>query len=68
MEAEKSKADQKFFAAMKSKEARDVEVRTLRMQSSKTSALDFSAVSRATFSSIAPKSVTFCDARVANFV
>ncbi|KAJ5341677.1 hypothetical protein N7541_010801 [Penicillium brevicompactum] len=35
--AEKSKADQKFFAAMKSKEARDVEVRTLRMQSSKTS-------------------------------
>jgi E3 ubiquitin-protein ligase BRE1 len=35
--AEKSKADQKFFAAMKSKEARDVEVRTLRMQNSKTS-------------------------------
>lgn len=35
--AEKSKADQKYFAAMKSKEARDVEVRTLRMQNSKTS-------------------------------
>lgn len=35
--AEKSKADQKYFAAMKSKEAREVEVRTLRMQSSKTS-------------------------------
>lgn len=35
--AEKSKADQKYFAAMKSKEAREVEVRTLRMQNSKTS-------------------------------
>lgn len=35
--AEKSKADQKYFAAMKSKEARDVEVRTLRVQNSKTS-------------------------------
>lgn len=35
--AEKSKADQKYFAAMKSKEARDAEVRTLRMQNSKTS-------------------------------
>lgn len=35
--AEKSKADQKYFAAMKSKEARDVEVRTLRMQNSRTS-------------------------------
>lgn len=35
--AEKSKADQKYFAAMKSKEARDVEVRTLRMQNAKTS-------------------------------
>ncbi|OOQ82094.1 E3 ubiquitin-protein ligase bre1 [Penicillium brasilianum] len=35
--AEKSKADQKYFAAMKSKEARDMEVRTLRMQNSKTS-------------------------------
>ncbi|KAJ5570253.1 uncharacterized protein N7459_009683 [Penicillium hispanicum] len=35
--AEKSKADQKYFAAMKSKEARDTEVRTLRMQNSKTS-------------------------------
>lgn len=35
--AEKSKADQKYFAAMKAKEARDVEVRTLRVQNSKTS-------------------------------
>ncbi|GAB1206922.1 E3 ubiquitin-protein ligase bre1 [Aspergillus pseudonomiae] len=35
--AEKSKADQKYFAAMKSKEARDLEVRTLRMQNSKSS-------------------------------
>ena len=35
--AEKAKADQKYFAAMKSKEARDSEVRTLRMQNSKTS-------------------------------
>ena len=35
--AEKSKADQKYFAAMKSKEARDAEVRTLRMQNSQTS-------------------------------
>lgn len=35
--AEKSKADQKFFAAMKAKEARDMEVRTLRMQNSKSS-------------------------------
>ncbi|KAF7717644.1 E3 ubiquitin ligase [Penicillium ucsense] len=35
--AEKSKADQKYFAAMKSKEARDAEVRILRMQNSKTS-------------------------------
>ncbi|KAG2418786.1 hypothetical protein HFD88_001887 [Aspergillus terreus] len=35
--AEKSKADQKYFAAMKSKEARDMEVRTLRMQNSKSS-------------------------------
>ncbi|KAJ5669286.1 hypothetical protein N7462_010356 [Penicillium macrosclerotiorum] len=35
--AEKSKADQKYFAAMKSKDARDLEVRTLRMQNSKTS-------------------------------
>ncbi|KAJ5109838.1 hypothetical protein N7532_002483 [Penicillium argentinense] len=37
LKAEKSKADQKYFAAMKSKEAREVEVRTLRMQNSKTS-------------------------------
>ncbi|PYI23231.1 E3 ubiquitin-protein ligase bre1 [Aspergillus violaceofuscus CBS 115571] len=35
--AEKSKADQKYFAAMKSKEARELEVRTLRMQNSKSS-------------------------------
>lgn len=35
--AEKSKADQKYFAAMKTKEARDAEIRTLRMQSSSTS-------------------------------
>ncbi|KAJ5719657.1 hypothetical protein N7493_007235 [Penicillium malachiteum] len=35
--AEKSKADQKYFAAMKSKEARETEVRTLRIQNSKTS-------------------------------
>lgn len=35
--AEKSKADQKYFAAMKSKEAREQEVRTLRASSSKSS-------------------------------
>jgi E3 ubiquitin-protein ligase BRE1 len=35
--AEKSKADQKYFGAMKSKEARDMEVRTLRMQNAKSS-------------------------------
>lgn len=35
--AEKSKADQKYFAAMKSKEARESEVRTLRIQNSKSS-------------------------------
>ncbi|KAJ6151036.1 E3 ubiquitin-protein ligase bre1 [Penicillium chermesinum] len=35
--AEKSKADQKYFAAMKTKETRDAEIRTLRMQSSSTS-------------------------------
>ncbi|KAI9881338.1 MAG: E3 ubiquitin-protein ligase bre1 [Pleopsidium flavum] len=35
--AEKSKADQKYFAAMKAKEARDQEVRTLRAQNSKSS-------------------------------
>jgi E3 ubiquitin-protein ligase BRE1 len=35
--AEKSKADQKYFAAMKSKEARESEVRILRMQNSKSS-------------------------------
>lgn len=35
--AEKSKADQKYFAAMKSKEARDVELRSLRIQNMKSS-------------------------------
>ncbi|OJJ43759.1 hypothetical protein ASPZODRAFT_863522 [Penicilliopsis zonata CBS 506.65] len=35
--AEKSKADQKYFAAMKAKESREAEVRTLRMQNSKAS-------------------------------
>ena len=35
--AEKSKADQKYFAAMKSKEARDHEVRSLRMHNAKSS-------------------------------
>lgn len=35
--AEKAKADQKYFAAMKSKELRDQEVRMLRMQNSKSS-------------------------------
>lgn len=35
--AEKSKADQKYFAAMKSKESREQEVRSLRMQNSKSS-------------------------------
>ena len=35
--AEKSKADQKYFAAMKSKEARDVELRNLRIQNMKSS-------------------------------
>ncbi|KAL8827710.1 MAG: hypothetical protein Q9191_003019 [Dirinaria sp. TL-2023a] len=35
--AEKSKADQKYFAAMKAKEAREQEVRTLRAHNSKTS-------------------------------
>ncbi len=37
LSAEKSKADQKYFAAMKAKEARDQEVRTLRAQNSKSS-------------------------------
>lgn len=37
LSAEKSKADQKFFAAMKAKEAREMEVRTLRMQNAKSS-------------------------------
>ena len=35
--AEKSKADQKYFSAMKAKEAREQEVRTLRAQNSKSS-------------------------------
>ena len=35
--AEKSKADQKYFSAMKVKEAREQEVRTLRAQNSKSS-------------------------------
>lgn len=35
--AEKAKADQKYFAAMKSKETRDSEIRTLRMQNTKSS-------------------------------
>ena len=37
LSAEKSKADQKYFAAMKAKEARDQELRTLRAQNSKSS-------------------------------
>ena len=36
-QAEKSKADQKYFATMKAKEAREQEVRTLRAQNSKSS-------------------------------
>ena len=35
--ADKSRADQKYFAAMKTKEAREQEVRTLRAQNSKSS-------------------------------
>ena len=37
LSAEKAKADQKYFAAMKAKEARDQEVRVLRAQNSKSS-------------------------------
>lgn len=37
--AEKAKADQKFFGAMKSKEAREGQIRTLQAQNAKTSAL-----------------------------
>lgn len=37
LSAEKSKADQKYFATMKAKEAREQEVRTLRAQNSKSS-------------------------------
>jgi E3 ubiquitin-protein ligase BRE1 len=36
LSAEKAKADQKYFAAMKSKETRDGEIRTLRLQNSKS--------------------------------
>ena len=35
--AEKAKADQKYFGAMKAKEAREVEIRTIRAQNTKTS-------------------------------
>ena len=35
--AEKAKADQKYFGAMKAKEAREVEIRAIRSQNSKTS-------------------------------
>jgi E3 ubiquitin-protein ligase BRE1 len=37
LSAEKAKADQKYFAAMKSKDTRDSEIRTLRMQNTKSS-------------------------------
>ena len=37
LSAEKAKADQKYFAAMKSKETRDSEIRTLRLQNTKSS-------------------------------
>ena len=37
LSAEKAKATEKYFAAMKSKEARDAETRTLRMQNAKSS-------------------------------
>ncbi len=37
LSAEKSRADQKYFAAMKAKEAREQEVRTLRSQNNKSS-------------------------------
>ncbi|KAF2093902.1 putative histone ubiquitinationc protein [Rhizodiscina lignyota] len=37
LSAEKAKANEKYFAAMKSKEARDAETRTLRMQNAKSS-------------------------------
>ena len=37
LSAEKAKADQKYFATMKSKETRDAEIRTLRMQNTKSS-------------------------------
>ena len=37
LSAEKSKADQKYFAAMKAKEAREQEVRSLRAQNAKSS-------------------------------
>lgn len=52
LSAEKSKADQKYFATMKAKEAREQEVRTLRASSSKSSEMvstlkDAEAASRA---------------------
>lgn len=37
LSAEKSKADQKYFGAMKAKETREAEIRTLRQQNSKSS-------------------------------
>ena len=37
LSAEKTKADQKYFAAMKTKETRESEIRTLRMQNTKSS-------------------------------
>ncbi|KAF7508517.1 hypothetical protein GJ744_009230 [Endocarpon pusillum] len=37
LSAEKAKADQKYFATMKCKETRDLEIRTLRMQNTKSS-------------------------------
>lgn len=37
LSAEKAKADHKYFAAMRSKETRDGEIRTLKMQTSKSS-------------------------------
>ncbi|RVX70119.1 hypothetical protein B0A52_06291 [Exophiala mesophila] len=55
--AEKAKADQKYFAAMKSKETRDGEIRTLRLQNSKSAEVvaalkDSEAASRALLSTL----------------
>jgi E3 ubiquitin-protein ligase BRE1 len=36
LQAEKSKADQKYFSAMKAKEARDTEIRTMKAQNAKS--------------------------------